>query len=57
MSMDPGFRSLWQLLLFPSWLAHQALPYDGAAERIIVSFNAGVHARGKMDRLHDYSAF
>ena len=45
-----------QLLLFPSWLAHQALPYDGQAERVIVSFNASVHAAGGSDRLHGYSA-
>ncbi|MEA2192021.1 MAG: hypothetical protein QOI73_2142 [Solirubrobacteraceae bacterium] len=43
-----------QLLLFPSWLAHQALPYDGDKERIIVSFNASIHgAQG--DQLHGYS--
>jgi hypothetical protein len=43
-----------QLLLFPSWLAHQALPYDGEKERIIVSFNASLHAT-QGDQLHDYS--
>jgi hypothetical protein len=44
-----------QLLLFPSWLAHQAMPYDGENERIIISFNASVHgAQG--DQLHSYSA-
>ncbi|HEX7917423.1 putative 2OG-Fe(II) oxygenase [Rudaea sp.] len=48
---EPG-----QLLLFPSWLAHQAMPYDGEAERIIVSFNASVHA-AQGDRLHGYSAY
>ncbi|WP_213957621.1 putative 2OG-Fe(II) oxygenase [Variovorax sp. dw_954] len=45
-----------QLVLFPSWLAHQALPYDGESERIVVSFNASVHAARGSDRLHDYSA-
>lgn len=45
-----------QLLLFPSWLAHQALPYEGTLERVIVSFNASVHAAGGSDRLHAYSA-
>jgi hypothetical protein len=45
-----------QLLLFPSWLAHQALPYDGETERVIVSFNASVHAASGNDRLHGYSA-
>ena len=44
-----------QLLLFPSWLAHQALPYDGEKERIIISFNASIHgSRG--DQMHGYSA-
>ena len=43
-----------RLLLFPSWLAHQALPYDGEKERIIISFNASIHgAQG--DQLHGYS--
>jgi hypothetical protein len=42
------------LLLFPSWLAHQALPYGGEKERVIISFNASVHgSRG--DQLHGYS--
>ena len=45
-----------QLVLFPSWLAHQALPYDGALDRVIVSFNASVHAAQGGDRLHAYSA-
>lgn len=45
-----------QLVLFPSWLAHQALPYDGELDRVIVSFNASVHAASGSDRLHRYSA-
>jgi hypothetical protein len=44
-----------QLLLFPSWLAHQALPYGGAKERVIISFNASIHG-SEGDQLHDYSA-
>jgi hypothetical protein len=44
-----------QLVLFPSWLAHQALPYDGDKERVIISFNASIHA-AQGDQLHDYSA-
>jgi hypothetical protein len=44
-----------QLLLFPSWLAHQALPYDGEKERVIVSFNASLHAT-QGDQMHGYSA-
>jgi hypothetical protein len=44
-----------QLLLFPSWLAHKAMPYDGELERVIVSFNATIHAR-QGDQMHAYSA-
>lgn len=44
-----------QLVVFPSWLAHQALPYDGETERLIVSFNASLHA-ALGDRLHGYAA-
>jgi hypothetical protein len=43
-----------QLLLFPSWLAHQALPYDGEKERIIISFNASIHG-SEGDQIHGYS--
>lgn len=45
-----------QLVVFPSWLPHQALPYDGVQDRVIVSFNASVHAAAGSDRLHAYSA-
>jgi hypothetical protein len=45
-----------QLLLFPAWLPHQALPYEGESERLIVSFNASLHAAQGSDRLHGYSA-
>jgi uncharacterized protein (TIGR02466 family) len=31
------------LIVFPSWLNHKAMPYDGVKDRIIVSFNAQVH--------------
>jgi Putative 2OG-Fe(II) oxygenase len=31
------------LMVFPSWLNHKAMPYDGVRDRIIVSFNAQVH--------------
>lgn len=44
-----------QLLIFPSWLAHQAMPYDGEHERVIVSFNASLHA-AQGDQMHAYSA-
>jgi len=45
-----------QLVLFPAWLAHQALPYDGELDRVIVSFNASVHAAQGADRLHGFAA-
>ena len=44
-----------QLLLFPSWLMHKAMPYGGEKERIIISFNASIHA-AEGDQLHGYSA-
>lgn len=31
------------LIVFPSWLNHKAMPYDGQKDRIIISFNAQVH--------------
>ena len=43
-----------QLLVFPSWLPHQAMPYDGELERVIISFNAGIHAT-QGDQLREYS--
>jgi len=36
---EPGL-----LVLFPSYLKHQAFPYDGARDRVVVSFNASVNA-------------
>ena len=47
---EPG-----QLVVFPSWLPHQAMPYQGEADRIIVSFNASVHAASGSDQLHGYA--
>jgi Putative 2OG-Fe(II) oxygenase len=44
-----------QLVLFPASLAHQALPYDGELDRVVVSFNASVHAAQGGDRLHGYA--
>ena len=43
-----------QLVLFPSWLAHKAMPYVGEQDRIIISFNASVHA-SQGDQIHSYS--
>lgn len=50
MAPEPG-----QLVVFPSWLPHQAMPYQGDADRIIVSFNASVHAASGSDQLHAYA--
>jgi uncharacterized protein (TIGR02466 family) len=44
-----------QLVVFPSWLPHQAMPYQGETDRIIVSFNASVHAASGSDQLHAYA--
>jgi hypothetical protein len=44
-----------QMLLFPSWLAHKAMPYAGELDRVIISFNATVHGAGG-DQLHEYGA-
>ncbi|MFY9249367.1 MAG: putative 2OG-Fe(II) oxygenase, partial [Burkholderiaceae bacterium] len=43
-----------QLVIFPSWLAHQAMPYAGQDDRIIISFNASIHAEAGTDQLHAY---
>lgn len=43
-----------QLLVFPSWLMHQAMAYGGTKDRVIISFNASIHASGG-DQLFDYS--
>lgn len=44
-----------QLLVFPSWLMHQAMAYSGDRDRVIISFNASIHGAGG-DRLHEYDA-
>lgn len=43
------------LIVFPSWLNHKAMPYDGHQDRIIVSFNAQVHGdRGDQAFRHGF---
>lgn len=44
-----------ELVLFPAFLPHKAMPYVGGKDRIIISFNAQIHAPGG-DRLHAYAA-
>ena len=39
---EPG-----QLVLFPSWLMHEVLPYVGQSERIVVAFNAWISRDSK----------
>jgi len=44
------------LVLFPSFLPHKAMPYVGERDRIIVSFNAQIHAHAPAgDQLHAYT--
>jgi len=45
-----------QMLLFPSWLAHKAMPYAGELDRVIISFNATIHGSAG-DQLRGYDAF
>ncbi len=47
---EPG-----KLVVFPSYLPHQAMPYEGEKDRIIVSFNAQIHASGG-DQVFNYAA-
>lgn len=45
-----------QLIVFPSWLAHQALPYDGENDRIVLSFNVSVHSAHETDETRAYAS-
>ncbi|OIQ98520.1 hypothetical protein GALL_194950 [mine drainage metagenome] len=43
------------LVLFPSYLNHKAMPYEGVNDRIVVSFNVQIHgAQG--DKIFNYAA-
>ena len=44
-----------QLVVFPSWLPHQAMPYEGERDRIIVSFNASLHAAQGSNQRHGFA--
>lgn len=44
-----------QMVVFPSWLPHQAMPYQGKADRVIVSFNASIHAVAGSDQTNVYA--
>ena len=41
------------LIVFPSWLNHKALPYDGERDRVILSFNAQVRGE-RGDKAFEY---
>jgi uncharacterized protein (TIGR02466 family) len=47
--------SAGDLVLFPAFLPHKALPYSGEKDRIVVSFNAQLHAPGG-DKVFGYAA-
>ncbi|MEY3720001.1 MAG: hypothetical protein RL618_520 [Pseudomonadota bacterium] len=42
------------LAIFPSYLPHKAMPYEGEKERIVISFNAQINARSG-NRIYSYS--
>lgn len=44
-----------QLVIFPSWLPHQAMPYQGHQDRIIISFNASIHRSEGSNQTHGYA--
>lgn len=44
-----------QLVIFPSWLPHQAMPYAGEQDRIIVSFNASIHSDTGTNQIQPYA--
>lgn len=41
-----------QLVIFPSWLQHQVLPYLGEKERITVAFNASFMLQGPLPTIN-----
>jgi hypothetical protein len=44
-----------ELIVFPAFLPHKAMPYVGERDRIVVSFNAQIHASGG-DQVYRYAA-
>jgi uncharacterized protein (TIGR02466 family) len=44
-----------RLIVFPSWLPHQAMAYEGSSDRVIVSFNASIHRKSDGDAVSRYS--
>jgi len=44
-----------KLVIFPSYLPHMAMPYEGEKDRIIVSFNAQIHS-SQGDQIFDFDS-
>jgi uncharacterized protein (TIGR02466 family) len=44
-----------KLVVFPSWLPHQAMPYSGDEDRLILSFNASIDRESGNNQLHAYA--
>lgn len=44
-----------RLAIFPAYLEHQALPYAGVEDRVIVSFNAQFHSPAGGDQMYGYA--
>lgn len=44
-----------KLIIFPSWLPHQAMPYSGDQDRLILSFNASIDRESGNNQLHGYA--
>jgi len=47
-SLNPVYldHKAGQLVLFPSWLPHEVLPYHGKTDRIVVAFNSWMEEIG-----------
>jgi hypothetical protein len=43
-----------KLVIFPAFLKHQAMPYEGRKDRVVLSFNIQVHGE-RGDRALDFS--
>jgi uncharacterized protein (TIGR02466 family) len=44
-----------KLIVFPSWLPHQAMPYSGEQDRLILSFNASIDRESGSNQMHGYA--
>ena len=43
-----------QLVVFPAWLPHKAMPCAGTLDRVIISFNIGVGDRNGRNLLQPF---